>query len=159
MGPAVTHPWCLQFIIKVSTQSYLYAMCTYGTLLHPTCTYGTYSYSSMMSAIRHKSLCSVLSLSDVYLLRMATGQARIGWSLHAPKTKTRSWNPNPNWTPIRVEIHHQNQTRRYLKPEQIPKTWMDTWNPWINIHIFTCINKRQQIINIFMSQFWIDLII
>jgi hypothetical protein len=29
----------------------------------------------------------------------------------------------------------------------------DTQNPRINIYIFTCINKRQQIINIFMSQF------
>jgi hypothetical protein len=29
----------------------------------------------------------------------------------------------------------------------------------IYIHIFTCINKRQQIINIFMSQLRINLII
>ena len=35
--------------------------------LHPTCTYGTYSYSSMMLAIRHKSLRSILSPCDVYL--------------------------------------------------------------------------------------------
>jgi len=31
------------------------------------CTYGTCSYSSVTLVIRHKSLCSVLSLSDVYL--------------------------------------------------------------------------------------------
>jgi hypothetical protein len=92
-------------------------------------------------------------------LRMATGRVQIRWSLRAPKTETRNQNPNPNWKPIRVEIHHQNQTRRYPKPERIPETRMDTRNPWINIHIFICINKRQQIINIFMSQFWIDLII
>jgi hypothetical protein len=29
----------------------------------------------------------------------------------------RNRNPNPNRKSIRVEIHHQNQTRGYLKPE------------------------------------------
>ena len=42
---------------------------------------------------------------------------------------------------------------------RIPETRMDTRNPRINIHIFTCINKRQQIINIFMSQLSINLIV
>jgi len=42
---------------------------------------------------------------------------------------------------------------------RIPETRMDTQNPRINIHIFTCINKRQQIINIFMSQLSINLIV
>jgi hypothetical protein len=37
MGPTVTHLWCLQFIIKFSARSFLHAMCTCGTLLHPTC--------------------------------------------------------------------------------------------------------------------------
>jgi hypothetical protein len=37
MGPAITHPRCLQFIIKVSTRSFLHATCTCGTLLDPTC--------------------------------------------------------------------------------------------------------------------------
>jgi hypothetical protein len=70
----VTHLWCLQFIIKVSTRSFLYPTCTYGTLLHPTygtrhptCTYGTYSYSSVTLAIHHKSLRSFLSPSDMYM--------------------------------------------------------------------------------------------
>ena len=80
-------------------------------------------------------------------LKMATGRVRIGWSLRAPKTETRNRNPNPNPKPIRVEIHYQNQTRGYPKPE------------WINIHIFTCIDKRQQIINIFMTQLSINLIV
>jgi hypothetical protein len=39
VGPVVTHLWCLQFVIKVFARSFLHAMCTYGTLLHPT--YGT----------------------------------------------------------------------------------------------------------------------
>jgi hypothetical protein len=78
-------------------------------------------------------------------LRMATGRVRIGWSLRAPKPETRNRNLNSNRKPIRVEIHHQNQnqTRGYSKPERIPETRMDTQNPRINIHIFTCINKRQ----------------
>ena len=42
---------------------------------------------------------------------------------------------------------------------RIPETRMDTRNPRINIHIFTCINKSQQIINIFMSQLSINLIV
>ena len=67
MGPTVTHPWCLQFIIKVSAWSYLHAMCTYGTLLHPTCICRTYSYSFVTLAIHHKSICSVLCPSDKYL--------------------------------------------------------------------------------------------
>ena len=37
VGPAVTHPWRLQFVIKVFAQSFLHATCTYGTLLHLTC--------------------------------------------------------------------------------------------------------------------------
>ena len=75
------------------------------------------------------------------------------------KPETRNRNPNLNPKPIRVEIHHQNQTRGYPKPEWIPETRMDIRNPRINIHIFTCINKRQQIINIFMSQLSINLIV
>ena len=39
IGPVVTHPWCLQFVIKVSARSFLRPTCTYGTLQHPT--YGT----------------------------------------------------------------------------------------------------------------------
>jgi hypothetical protein len=35
VGPAVTHPRCLQFVIKVSARSFLHETCTYGTLLHP----------------------------------------------------------------------------------------------------------------------------
>jgi hypothetical protein len=42
---------------------------------------------------------------------------------------TQNQNPNPNQKSIRVEIHHQNQTRRYPKPERILKTQMDTRNP------------------------------
>src|SRR6185503_12792317 len=42
---------------------------------------------------------------------------------------------------------------------RIPETRMDTRNLRINIHIFTCINKRQQIINIFMTQLSINLIV
>jgi len=53
-------------------------------------------------------------------LRMATGRVWTGWSLRAPKTETRSQNPKP----VRVEIQHQNQTRKYLKLEQIPETRM-----------------------------------
>ena len=60
---------------------------------------------------------------------MATGRVRIGWSLRAPKTETRNQNPNPPRKPIRVEIHNQNQTRGYPKPERIPETRMDTRNP------------------------------
>jgi hypothetical protein len=67
MGPAVTHPWRLQFVIKVSARSYLHTTCTLGTLLHPTCTYGIYSYSYVTLVIHHKSLHSILSLFDVYL--------------------------------------------------------------------------------------------
>ena len=67
MRPTVTHPWCLQFVIKVSSRSFLHATCTCGTLHHPMCTCGTCSYSSMMLAIHHKSFRSVLSPSDVYL--------------------------------------------------------------------------------------------
>jgi hypothetical protein len=52
-------------------------------------------------------------------------------------------NTNPNRKPIPVKIYHQNQTRGYPKLERIPETRMDTRNPRINIHIFTCINKRQ----------------
>jgi hypothetical protein len=37
VGPVVTHPWCLQFIIKVYAQSFLQATCTCETLLHSTC--------------------------------------------------------------------------------------------------------------------------
>ena len=55
-------------------------------------------------------------------VKMAMGQIRIGWSLRAPKTETRNRNPNPNPKLIRVEIHHQNQTRGYPKPEWIPET-------------------------------------
>jgi hypothetical protein len=55
-------------------------------------------------------------------LRMATSQIRIGWSLRAPKTKTRSRNLNPNRKLIRVQIHHQYQTRGYPKPEWKPET-------------------------------------
>ena len=36
MGPTVTHPWCLQFVIKVSARSFLHPTCTCGTLLHQT---------------------------------------------------------------------------------------------------------------------------
>jgi hypothetical protein len=57
----------LAFRHKVSARSFLYQTCACGTLLHLTCTYGTCSYSSVMLAIHHKSLCSVLSPSDVYL--------------------------------------------------------------------------------------------
>ena len=72
MGPAVTHPWCLQFIIKVSARSYLHAMCTCGTVLHLhlTCgtrqthlhlTCGTRRFACHLTlAIHHKSLHSVL---------------------------------------------------------------------------------------------------
>jgi hypothetical protein len=67
VGPAVSHLRCLQFVIKVFTRSFLHVMCTCGTLLHPTCTCGTYSYSSMTLIICHKSLCSVLFPSNVYL--------------------------------------------------------------------------------------------
>jgi hypothetical protein len=67
VGPAVSHLWRLQFVIKVFARSFLHAMCTYGTLLHPTCTYGTCSYSSVTLIIRHKSLRSVLFPSNVYL--------------------------------------------------------------------------------------------
>jgi hypothetical protein len=61
-------------------------------------------------------------------VRMTTGRVWIGWSLRASKTETRSRNPIPNRTPIRMEIHHQNQTRGYPKPngyqksEWIPET-------------------------------------
>ena len=48
-------------------RSLLHATCTCGTILHPTCTYGTYSYSYVTLVIHHKSLCLVLSPSDVYL--------------------------------------------------------------------------------------------
>jgi hypothetical protein len=65
--PTVTHSWCLQFIIKVFARSFLHATCTSVSQLHPTCTCGTCSYSSVTLAIRHKSLRSVLSPSDVYL--------------------------------------------------------------------------------------------
>jgi hypothetical protein len=37
VGPAVTHSWCLQFVIKVSAWSFLHPMCTCGTLIHLTC--------------------------------------------------------------------------------------------------------------------------
>jgi len=67
MGPAVTHSWCLQFIIKFSARYFLHTTCTCGTLLHPTYTCGTCSYSSMMLVIHHKSLRFVLSPSDVYV--------------------------------------------------------------------------------------------
>jgi len=60
MGPAVTHSWRLQFIIKFSARYFLHTTCTCGTLLHPTYTCGTCSYSSMMLVIHHKSLRSVL---------------------------------------------------------------------------------------------------
>jgi hypothetical protein len=36
IGPRVTHPWHLQFIIKVFTRSFIHPTCTCGTLLHPT---------------------------------------------------------------------------------------------------------------------------
>ena len=37
MRPTVTHPWRLQFVIKVSARSFLRPTCAYGTLQHPTC--------------------------------------------------------------------------------------------------------------------------
>jgi hypothetical protein len=37
VGPVVTHPWCLQFVIKVFAQSFLHPMCTCETLKHLTC--------------------------------------------------------------------------------------------------------------------------
>jgi hypothetical protein len=55
-------------------------------------------------------------------IRMATGRTRIGWSLWAPKTETRTENPNPPQTPIRVEIHPRNRNLR------IPETRLDTRN-------------------------------
>jgi hypothetical protein len=55
-------------------------------------------------------------------LRMTTGRVRIGWSFRVPKIETRSRNPNPKRTLIEVEIHHQNKTRGYPKPERIPET-------------------------------------
>ena len=104
------------------------------------------------AVLPHRSCRCQQGWLHVVALRIATGRVRIGWSLRAPKTETQNQNPNPPRKPIRVEIHQQNQTRGYPKPEQIPETRMDTRNPRIYIHIFTCINKRQQIINIFMSQ-------
>jgi hypothetical protein len=65
---------------KVSARSFLYPTCTYETLLHPTCTYGTCCYSSVMLAIHHKSLCLVLSPSDVYLRDPSTSDL---WDLTA----------------------------------------------------------------------------
>ena len=59
---------------------------------------------------------------------MATGRVRIGWSLRAPKTETRNRNPKP----IRVEIHHQNQTRGYPKPEWI----LETRDKYTHIHMY-----------------------
>jgi hypothetical protein len=88
-----------------------------------------------VSSVRYKvrfNSCETDSFSPTRGLRqvrMATGWVWIGWSLRAPKIETRSRNPNPNRTLIRVEIHHQNQTRGYPKLEQIPKTRMDTRNP------------------------------
>jgi hypothetical protein len=37
VGPIVTHPWRLQFIIEVSARSFLHPTWTYGTLQHLTC--------------------------------------------------------------------------------------------------------------------------
>jgi hypothetical protein len=79
VGPAITHPWRLQFIIKVSARSYLHAMCTCGTLFLPTCTCRTCSYSSVTLAICHKSLRSVLSPSDVYLRDCLASSFGTGW--------------------------------------------------------------------------------
>jgi hypothetical protein len=64
----------------------------------------------------------------------------------------------------------QNQTRGYPKPEWLPKTlfvWQHSKSNkdflinicMIYIDIFICINKRQQIINVFISQLRINLII
>jgi hypothetical protein len=67
VGPAVIHPWRLQFLIKSPAWSFLHVMCTCRTILHLTCTYGTCSYSSVTLVICHKSLRSIVSPSDVYL--------------------------------------------------------------------------------------------
>jgi hypothetical protein len=87
MGPTITHPWRLQFIIKVSARSFLHPTCTCGTPLHPTCgtrrltcTSGTCNYTSVMLAICHKSLCSVLSPSDMYIRDPSTSDL---WALMA----------------------------------------------------------------------------
>ena len=50
--------------------------------------------------------------SMVWEIRMATGRVWFGWNVWAPKTKTRTWNPNPPRTLIRVRIYPQNQNLR-----------------------------------------------
>jgi len=60
-------------------------------------------------------------------------------------------NRNPKSKP---ETKTETDSGENLVPKpnpRIPETRTDTPNPWIYRHIFTCINKMQQIINIFMS--------
>jgi hypothetical protein len=103
-------------------------------------------------------------------LGMATWWIRIGVESLCTRTRNPKLKPKTAPNTDSGDNPSQNQTRRYPKPEWIPKTrfvWQHSKSTkdfsinrcMIYIHIFTCINKRQQIINIFMSQFRINLII
>ena len=83
-------------------------------------------------------------------LRMSTGRVRIGWSLRAPKTETRNRNPNPK--PIRWKSITKTKPADTRNPNRYPKPA----DKYTHIHMY---NKRQQIINIFMTQLSINLIV
>ena len=75
---------------------------------------------------------------------MATGRVRFGWSIWAPKTETRTWNPNPPRNPIRVRIHTQNRNPRISETRRIIRNPIFFYKPAIAFPSFQQITNSQK---------------